>query len=404
MSLVRALSRRVLVTVCVVAALLGVPALFLSLHAYAVADRGPAAEGGAASARGEVVTLRPGLFHVRLWGEGYALGQRHGTLLRGEVQGMVRYLRHDIIRSTASRDLLLLRAWQLDAKAPARLRAEMRGVADGAEVDYADVLLLNTYDDLLHVMGCSSAVVLPEGGEPLRHARNLDYPIAELARHKVVFDLHTRGVQLRTVGFPGYVGVLTGMSSRGLGLSSHTSKAERSRVGTPSGLLYRQVLEEAQDLAGIKAALGRAARTIGNNLALSDARNGTALALEFDAEQLLSRPPEEGRLYVTNHFQLPAMQRHQDARIYSAQSGSTARIGCLRRSLPPGQRAGSKAMLRALSETGGGTGWRTPANPGTVQSVLMEPATGHLWIATGLELPVTRGGHIEVPAAWDAMR
>lgn len=381
--------------------LLLLPLLALGVHGYAVRDRGPAAAGtGLGDASGERQDLAPGLAHLRLRGEGHALGLRHGTLLRPEIREMVRTLRQEIIGSPVSRDLMLLKAWRLDEHVPARYRAEMRGVADGAGVDYADVLLLNTFDDLSHLLGCSSAVVLPEGGEPLRHGRNLDYPIPVLARYKAVFDIETRGVRVRTVGFPGYVGALTGMSSRGISLSSHTSHVARNRVGTPSGLLYRQVLEESQDLPEVKLILTRASRTIGNNLAVADAQAAAALGIELDAEQVAGREPQGGRLYVTNHFQVPAMQQHQEARVFAKESGSQARVACLQRSLPAGRRVGEADLTRALSEKGGAKGWRTPANPGTVQSVVMEPATGRLLVARGSAIPVTDGGYLELPGIW----
>lgn len=380
------------------------------LHAYAVHDRGPAAPAQAHAQPPEPGTragLAEGLVHVRITGEGYALGLAHGRLLRPEIGRMVTILYKDLVRTTVARDVMLVKAWRLDERAPARYRDEMRGVADGAGVQYADILLINTFDDLRHLVGCSSAVVLPAGGEPLRHGRNLDYAIPMLARFKAVFDIETRGLRLRTVGFPGYIGVLTGMNSRGLALTSHTSATGKAAVGVPSGLLYRQMLEEAQDLPAMQALLQASARTIGNNLALSDARTGAALALEFDARHLAARGPEGGLLLVTNHFQILAMQAHQDERWHDPASGSVARVACLARSLRQGpgqgQGRGEAALREALSEKGPGHGWRTPANPGTVQSVILEPATGRLLVARGLSLPVTGGGYAEIPALWQAI-
>lgn len=386
------------------------------VHGYATQDHGPAATAGADSATGEQQALAPHLVQLRLRGEGFALGQRHGALLRDDIQFMVKYLQRELLHDSAvARDAALLKAWQLDRHIPERFRQELRGVAEGAGVAYGDVLLINTYDDLMHLLGCSSAVLLPGADEtpaargtaaitPLRHARNLDYPIGELARHKVVFDIETHGTRLRTVGFPGYIGVLTGMSSRGLGLSSHTSKAKQDGVGVPSGILYRQVLEEAATLEQAVALLRGSARTIGNNLALSDAAHGQALAVELSATRLATRAPQGGRLYVTNHFQSAPMQPQQVAAFYQPGSGSVARVQCLEASLPPGKALSVAAVEKALSQEGGrgGPGWRTPANRGTIQSVVMEPATGRLYVATGATIPVTRGGYLELPGLWPA--
>jgi hypothetical protein len=382
--------------------LLGLPLAGWSAHAWVNRDRGPASRSTQAG-QGSAETLAPGLLHVQLKGEGYALGHMHGTLLRSEVRFIVRYLDEQLLggglTGGAKRDLLLRKAWQLDAFIPARYRDEMQGIADGAGVRYADILLINCFDDLQYLAGCSSAVALPHSG-PVIHARNLDYGIPELARHKVVFDLDVRGVKLRTVGFPGYAGVLTGMSSRGLGLSSHTSSAFHEAVGIPTGILYRQMLEEGTDLASMKGLLEKGPRTIGNNLALSDAHRREALALEFDAQHLVQREPSGGRLFVTNHFQVPGMRACQDQGWWVPTSGSSARVACLAAALPADGPMDQASVLKAMSEYGNTPAWRTPANRGTVQSVLMEPADGRLWIAKGQRPPVSAGGYLELPPAW----
>lgn len=380
---------------------LGLPSAAWGTHAWINLDRGPAPQA-ARDAQGSAETLAPGLVHVQLRGEGYALGHRHGELLKDEIRFLVRYLDERLLggglAGSAKRDVLLRKAWQLDAFIPARYREEMRGVADGAGVNYADILLINTFDDLQHLAGCSTAVALPPEG-PVLQARNLDYGIPELARHKVVFDLETRGVRLRTVGFPGYIGALTGMSSRGLALTSHTSAARHERSGIPTGILYRQLLEEAPDLATVEARLEAAPRTIGNNLALSDGRRREALALEFDAEHLAERQPSKGRLLVTNHFQSPALADCQDAAWRAPGGGSAARIACLQADLPSGA-VDAEGLERAMSRRGGGRGWRTPANGGTVQAVVLEPADGRLWIAKGQAPPVTDGGYLALGPLW----
>jgi hypothetical protein len=35
----------------------------------------------------------------------------------------------------------------------------MQGIADGAGVNFNDILLINTYDDMLQIAGCSSMVI-----------------------------------------------------------------------------------------------------------------------------------------------------------------------------------------------------------------------------------------------------
>jgi len=383
--------------------LVGLPSLAGTWHLWVNRDRG-AQVAATAALPFHREDLAPGLIHLQLRGQGYPLGYAEGSALRPEIQEMARFLREDMLGQGllghGARDWMLSGAWKLDAHSAPRFREELRGMSEATGVSYADLLLINTFDDLQHVSGCSSAVLEGSAEKPLLHGRNLDYPIPHLARTKVICDIETSGVRIRTIGFPGLIGALTGMSSRGLGLSSHTSASRRQQTGEASALLYRRMLEECRTLEDMQATLRAARRTMGNNLAISDGPRHRAVALEFDADAVISRPAEEGRVFVTNHFWSPELQAHQSAGWWSPQSGSQARVQCLAAALPAGTPPDAATLERALSQEGPERAWRTPANRGTVQSVVMEPATGRLWIATGRRIPVTQGGYLELSATW----
>jgi len=383
--------------------LLGVPGALGAWHGWVNRDRSPKTQVAP-----KVLFKRedpsPGVIHVWVSGEGYPLGFAQGTALRAEIREMARYLNEDLLGKgllgTGSRDWLLASAWKLDACMAQRFREELRGMADASGVSYSDLLLINTFDDLKNIGGCSTIVAMGDDRHPLLHGRNLDYPIPKLAKVKLVRDIETRGIRIRIFGFPGFIGVLTGMSSQGLGLSSHTSASRQTQSGEPTGLLYRRVLEESTTLEEMEAALTKARRTMGNNLAISDGKRQQAIALEFDADSLAARKPVNGRLTVTNHFWIPALQAHQNEGWWAPSSGSQSRVACLSHSVPDGTICTEKQIQDALSEEGPGKTWRTPANAGTVQSVIMEPATGRAWMACGQRIPVTRGTYLEMNAAW----
>jgi hypothetical protein len=339
--------------------------------------------------------LAPGLIHLRVQGEGYALGYAEGSALKSEILAMADYLRNDALTNGTigfvKYDVLLGKAWGLDPFIPQRFREEMRGMSDASGVPYADLLYINTFDDLLHIAGCSSAVVVGQGETPLLHGRNLDYHLPRLAQMKLVLDVETRGVRIRSVGFPGYLGVLTGMSSTGLGLTSHTSISDRIQSGEPSGFIYRQMLEDCHSLAEMKAMLEHARRTMGNCLALSDGPGNQALVLEFDAKEVVARSPIEGRAYVTNHYWNKILQSHQSVGFWSAASGSRRRVELMARELPAGAAPDLKQLQLAMNSV---------ATVETVESVVMAPRNGQLWLAKGQRAPVTDGGYLELGAAW----
>lgn len=336
----------------------------------------------------------PGLIHLSLQGEGYALGLAEGIALKPEIRRLVPLLMKDVLRSgpmgLVQRNALLAKAWKLDAFMPQRFREELRGMSDATGVSYADLLLVNTYDDLQYLAGCSSAVALGHGSAPLLHGRNADYGIPRLAHTKVLFDIETRGARFRIIGFPGYIGVITGMSSRGIGLSGHTSISDRMQPGVPIGILYRQLLEESRSLEEVKALLARTTRTTGNNLAVSDGRRNQAMVLEFDAGEVTQRDPVRDRLFVTNHYWTPGLRGHQSWKKWIAGSNSQRRLYTLEEFLAPEASADPARVQAALSR----------AADETYQSAVMEPLTGRLWLAMGRTLPVTEGGYREFGAVW----
>ncbi len=382
------------VLTALLAVLVGAPVTLGAWHQWVNRDRGiRSVQTGSSPFQREEPA--PGVIHLQLRGEGYALGFAEGQALKPEILEIARFLREDVLTKGPigpfSRDWVLSRAWELDAFLAERFREELRGMSDASGVPYADLLILNTFDDLLHVARCSSAVVLGQGTKPLLHARNLDYSFHQLARVKVILDIETRGTRIRTIGFPGFIGSLTGMSSRGLSLTSHTSPSDRTQIGEPSGLLYRRMLEDGHTLEEMQSILNSAQRTMGNNLALSDASGNRALALEFDAKAVVTRNPDEGRLLVTNHYWSPDLQSHQNQWLWAPASGSQNRVARLAISLPSGSPANSKLLQEALARV---------ANQDTVQSVVMEPLSGRLWMAKRQTAPVAPGAYLELGPAW----
>lgn len=69
---------------------------------------------------------------------------------------------------------------------------------------------------------------MPQGGlsKEFIQARNLDYNFPILAKTKVILKYPN----YVSVGFPGYIGVLTGMNNTGITLSSHTAYSREKTI------------------------------------------------------------------------------------------------------------------------------------------------------------------------------
>ncbi len=295
--------------------------------------------------------------------------------------------------------LLLLLARSFWPFIPRRFQEEMLGLAAGAEITLATVLLINVLDDIAN--NCPRCSGLAAGGPCTDQGlylagRNLDYPlfIDMLIGLQTLFVMEPhQGRPFASLAWPGYVGVCTGLNQAGVALSQLSAMSrDTSLKGMPAALRFRQGLEAADSVAGMAEAILTTKGTIGNNVLLVSARE--ARVLELSANHGAVRAPVEGLLTVTNHYQSAAMAPWQGrfprrppfsvlSSYYFSEAYSRVR----------------DARLQALA----GQGTIQPediqtiladdhvANPGTVASVVFSPGDHTLWVARGQKPPVNHG-------------
>jgi hypothetical protein len=144
-----------------------------------------------------------------------------------------------------------------------RFHAEIRAIARRVNVGWRSVMLANlTYDLVLSRVGCSTLALATPSGPIL--ARNMDFwPEDALAQTSALVRMRQRGkMVLANAGWPGAVGVVTGMAaerqranqqygSRGIAVALNAvSGPEGVRwSGYPVLLFIRRVLEDARDFA-----------------------------------------------------------------------------------------------------------------------------------------------------------
>lgn len=236
----------------------------------------------------------------------------------------------------AYRDLFELRAglrWD-DALAHARTfvpaigdfaadsLAEMRGIAEGAEVPFDHVLALNCRSELMfaaaHHRGeappteCTSFAATPEAtadGHTVL-AQNWDWvPFArELA---VLLEVHRNGKpSFATIVEAGMLAKV-GVNDAGLGLCTNTLVSERDtdRQGVPYHVMLRALLESTC-VEEATAVLKSTERALSANYLVAD-KSGKAINFETiagGANDMHATHPEDGLVAHTNHFCAPAFR------------------------------------------------------------------------------------------------
>ncbi|MFM7149366.1 MAG: C45 family autoproteolytic acyltransferase/hydrolase, partial [Gemmataceae bacterium] len=163
---------------------------------------------------------------------------------------------------------------------PADYRHEMEAIIDSAKVDSRQMILGNTLFDIKKILACSALLVDSSRsmtGHPFL-ARNLDYPSEGFAHEYGLVTIYRPEGKLPfvSVGFPGLVGVLSGMNAAGLALAVLEVYQAPLFVrrfdpwGVPYALCFRTILETCRTLDEARTALQKMRRTTLFNLALAD--------------------------------------------------------------------------------------------------------------------------------------
>lgn len=222
-----------------------------------------------------------------LAGTPYQMGYQHGRLLQSEV----RRLNGIVLKLVASAELThikgyqvgsLRQAWQRSRKfIDKRFIEEMRGLADGAGLDFNDVCLANIFPELFH---CSGFALFGKAtaDEKMLHGRILDYMTrAGLQKFAVIIiEQPIDHYAFVNVGYAGFIGSVTGMNEKQIAIGEMGGGGKGRWDGMPMTFLLRKALEESDTLEEAVNIFRNAHRTCGYYYVISDAKIPDARGLD----------------------------------------------------------------------------------------------------------------------------
>lgn len=269
---------------------------------------------------------------------------------------------------------------------PEDYAAELDAVRRASGADADDLVAGNTLFDVKRSLACSALMVTPQAsatGGPLL-ARNLDYPsLGYVHEYTLVTVYRPKGkLAFVSVGFPGLVGVLSGMNEAGLCVAvlevTEVKDGETpfDARGVPYALCLREMLEKAKTIDEAVKVLEARRRTCCINVAMADA-NGVAV-LEVTPGRVVRLAARRGVCAATNHFRSPDLAPG-DA---DPKDGSVRRLRSLE---AVRSRHDRPAVKDLLSEMG-----RVDQGELTLQTMAFEPAAFRLHLAVG-SIPATKG-------------
>lgn len=198
---------------------------------------------------------------------------------------------------------------------PTNYRAEAEAILKHSGIDRETFIFGNTVFDQKHLLmslfGCSAVIVekaRSNTGQTI-FARNMDYfGLGYLQQYTLVTIYQQPGKKtFAAIGYPGTIGVISGMNEAGLAIASlETTGAPKEAgpafdpEGVPFLLNYRRILEECSTVEEAHQMLSSMKRTTSQHLAVCD-KNGGAI-LEYTPGKVVKRKADHGTCRCTNHF------------------------------------------------------------------------------------------------------
>jgi len=260
--------------------------------------------------------------HVRVTGTPRERGRAYGEQARERVRRSIEAYR-EVFAAYAGWDWDAVTEQARAYEAPIerfepRYLEEMRGIAEGADVQDADVLAINVRTEVMfaakarqangvrRVGECSAFAVTPDrsaDGHTLI-GQNWDWLLHASDTCVVLEVQQDVGPDFVTVVEAGLL-AKTGMNSSGIGLVTNAlvSEADRGEPGIPYHVALRAILD-AENISDAYAMLQRGFRSSSANYLIAHA-DGLAVDIEAtpgDFDRLFLSFPREGVLLHTNHF------------------------------------------------------------------------------------------------------
>ena len=253
-------------------------------------------------------------------------GRQYGRQAAGRIALGVEHYAAQLARSSCDwptiRGLVQDYLPQIEAFEPAYIE-EMRGIAEGAGLDFEAIVLLNARTEILrlgqtknqhgnnpHPSGrssdddaCTGVVALPQATQSRRliHAQNWDWKV-ECAETAVVLSIRREdGPDLLTFTEAGGL-ARSGFNAAGIAITANYLESDRDyrQTGVPLALIRRKVLE-SEHLALAMRAVYATPKSAANNMIVSHA-GGVAIDFECAPDETFLVHPERGLLVHANHW------------------------------------------------------------------------------------------------------
>lgn len=227
---------------------------------------------------------------LHLQGSPYEMGYQHGQALKKEVaQNIHDFIDSQVLANPTHPQIqpFLESLPSILSYVPEAYKQEMKGLAEGAQVPYDKVLLLNLFPEMFHCSGITVSGPATKRDE-LYHVRVLDYSVGKNLQNTAVLMVvePTGKIPFLNVSYAGFIGCITGMNRQHIALGEIGGKGYGHYQGMPMAFLLRHILEEASTLQAVKDLLAATPRSCEYYYVFSDGKTKQSCGVYATGTQL----------------------------------------------------------------------------------------------------------------------
>jgi len=333
--------------------------------------------------------IKHGVTVVYLTGTPYEIGFAHGKLCKNEIMDAHQYYwnAYDKLKITPDGKWLPL-SRSLERYLPEEYIAEMKGIADGAGIEYDKILFLNTLVTISEHGNCF-AFSFRQTESNIITVRQIDISNKIPLWKKMVLYIikPQKGYGFAALLNPGWVSGETGMNEKGITFSENNIHIQQTQWDVmPIDQLSRKLLQYSKSIDDVGMILRRLKAYPAKLIFVSSEK--TASIFEFANKEIASIDMTNGYLAMANHACLIPSK--------NITSPSTRRLNFGNRFLEKNRGNMDIEQAIELARTSR-ISWRWNPVVHNRQSIIFSPATLDFWIAIPPEsdyIPASYGPYV----------
>lgn len=267
-----------------------------------------------------------GYIVMHLAGSGETLGDQHARLAGRMVRRVLRDVIHNGEGAGDSYESLIRGAMVMENYLPQEYRAELRALAEGAEVRYQDIVALQLFGDVNRGQACTSFAAFgpATATEECIVGRNMDYWDHGASEYAACLIHYTPdvGIPFMTTSWCGIINGWTAMNAYGIVCANNSAFGGTDSLhGLSTCFMVRKVAQFARTVEDGVRIVQSTPRACGTNLIIAGGNPPNAAIVEYDHDQVVVRWAKRGYVCAANTFRALGRDRPLE---HEGESGDVA--------------------------------------------------------------------------------